>query len=164
MCFDRVLREDNGTYECTARDNDRNVTSRIYLIVEEVPEVTINFAKAVGAHSIYLNLTVYDGNDPVKNYHIKKRKSSVEKWENSSQEYSGDESSFVVGGLEKGVAYHFVITADNSIGRSQPAYSKSTKTLEKGELLESVPNDWNYLEAKFYRFGIRTTNLDKPNV
>lgn len=133
LVFYNVSQGDNGTYECRARNMDRRVVDRKHLIVTEVPEVKIDFANAVGAGRVYLNWTIiYDGNDPINMYFIQRMEKGTNKWENCSLAISGQDSSYVVKGLEKSTAYRFRIYASNSAGTSLPAESGLIQTLAEG--------------------------------
>lgn len=49
---------------------DHFTLHRKYFLVSDVPHVQIDVVKVVGAHRIFLNWTVNDGNSPIKEYNI----------------------------------------------------------------------------------------------
>lgn len=132
--LNNVQQEDSGTYECSGLDwrSGETYVCKNYLIVSEVPEVRVDFAKAVGADSVYLNWTVNKPNDPVKLYRICRTETDTDHWIDCSEKISGERISYVVEGLEKSTAYNFRITARNSVGRSEPDYWATITTLPEG--------------------------------
>ncbi|XP_012253102.2 tyrosine-protein phosphatase 69D isoform X2 [Athalia rosae] len=116
--FSSATRKDNGTYECRANDIANTISDYRSLIVTEIPQVMINFAKAVGVDSIYLNWTTYDWNDPVKIYYIKYMANGEELWTHFSEKIGGGNSSYIIKGLKKNTTYKFRIQALNSMGPS----------------------------------------------
>lgn len=139
--FTNVSRKDNGTYECRARDCSGTISSRSSLIVTEVPQVKINVAKVVGARSVYIQWAADDGNDAVEMYFIEQVKQGTEQWQNISTNLTGEYSSYDIEGLEKNTAYQFRITATNSIGDSEPAYSKWITTMDESPGVMLMPGD-----------------------
>lgn len=135
-----ATRKANGTYECIAQDFERTFSESAYLFVTEAPEVKINFMISVGSGGVYLNWTVYDGNEPVRRYSIQKAESGTEEWEDAAMDISGSNVSYLVEGLKKSTLYRFRITAENSIGESKPAISQSVTTLEKGSNVDIFPS------------------------
>ncbi|XP_034937017.1 tyrosine-protein phosphatase 69D isoform X2 [Chelonus insularis] len=116
--FSRVYRNDNGTYSCLAYDYNRLVSGLRNLFVVDVPQVNIDFMKAVGADKIYLNWTVNNGNMPIDVYEIKFRKNGSD-WQYHSEVINGSNTDYVLKGLEKSTAYQIGLVATNKIGKSQ---------------------------------------------
>ncbi|XP_043266767.1 tyrosine-protein phosphatase 69D isoform X2 [Venturia canescens] len=119
LVFESVSRRDNGTYTCQATDYYGVVSAMQSLFVIDKPQVNIDFMKAVGAHMIYLNWTVNDGNEPIKEYLIQHMPNGTDQWHFYRGEIGGGNLSYVLKGLEKGTAYQLRISAVNAIGRSQ---------------------------------------------
>ncbi|XP_076237870.1 protein tyrosine phosphatase 69D [Calliopsis andreniformis] len=116
--FSSLARKDNGTYICKARDYSGEVSAYRHLFVIDVPKVSIDFMKAVGAGSIFLNWTVNDGNEPIKNYVIQHVKNGSDQYHFSTEQIGGGNSSYVLKGLESGTAYQIGIVAKNAVGSS----------------------------------------------
>ena len=118
LSFKSVTRKDNGTYTCETRDFYSAVTAERHLFVVDVPLIMIDFLKTVGAGSIFLNWTVNNGNEPVESYIIQYMKNGTDSWQYYNELINGRNTSFVLKGLEKGVAYQIGITAKNKVGKS----------------------------------------------
>lgn len=117
--FPSVTRKDNGTYNCHAQDySKRSLSAEVHLFVIEVPQVSIDFMKAVGAGSIFLNWTVNNGNEPIKRYYIQNLKQGTDQWQYNKEQIGGGITSYVVNGLEKSTPYQIKISAENSVGKS----------------------------------------------
>ncbi|CAG5077013.1 Similar to Ptp69D: Tyrosine-protein phosphatase 69D (Drosophila melanogaster) [Cotesia congregata] len=117
--FTRVYRNDNGTYSCLSHDFNNLVVGLRNLFVVDVPQVNIDFIKAVGADKIYLNWTVNDGNKPILHYNVKFRKNGTSDIVYYRERISGIHKSYVLKGFEKSTAYQISIEATNEIGDSQ---------------------------------------------
>nr|CAD7592685.1 unnamed protein product [Timema genevievae] len=70
LTLNSTSRKDNGTYRCTAVGSQGKSSSTSVLYVRSEPQVNIDFVKAVGAHTIFINWTVNDGNEPILQYFI----------------------------------------------------------------------------------------------
>lgn len=135
--FTSVSRKDNGTYECRVKDHKHILSNRTSLVVKEVPQVVIDFLKAVGANSVYLNWTVIEHNDPVISYRIRFMKNGSKEWQHHSREINGSYTSYIMKDLESGTGYQFAMTAKNSVGESHVSHqSDLVKTLDKGTLMK----------------------------
>lgn len=119
LVFESVTRRDNGTYICRAYDYNGPVSASLSLFVIDIPQVNIDFMKAVGARKIYLNWTTNDGNEPIKKYFIQHMKNGSDRWLFYAEEIGGGNSSYVLKGFEKATAYQLRISATNAIGTSQ---------------------------------------------
>lgn len=126
-------RKDNGTYTCSAEDFYGVVTAERHLFVIDVPLVNVDFIKAVGAGSIFLNWTVNNGNEPIQTYFIQYMKNGTDTWQYNSELINGGNSSFVLKGLDKESTYQIGITAKNKIGKSFTHYTSWVTTLKKGK-------------------------------
>ncbi|XP_050461822.1 tyrosine-protein phosphatase 69D [Cataglyphis hispanica] len=116
--FKSLARKDNGTYVCQASDYNGVVSATTHLFVIDVPKVSIDFMKAVGAGNIYLNWTVNDGNEPIKKYFIQHMKNGTDQRQYYAEQIGGGNSSYVLKGFESGTAYQFGISATNAVGTS----------------------------------------------
>ena len=117
--FESVNRRDNGTYTCKANDYHGPIMASTSLFVIDVPQVSIDFMKAVGAGKIYLNWTTNDGNMPIERYFIQHLKQGTDQWSFYAEEIDGRHSNYVLKGFENGTAYQLRIIAKNAIGSSQ---------------------------------------------
>lgn len=132
-----ATRKDNGTYACKAHDFYGAVTADRHLFVVDVPLISIDFLKTVGAGSIFLNWTVNTGNEPIKAYFIQYMKNGTDTWQYGNELIDGGNSSFLLRGLDKGAAYQIGITAMNKVGKSHPQIDpRWIKTLEKGKQMD----------------------------
>ncbi|XP_043676393.1 tyrosine-protein phosphatase 69D-like [Vespula pensylvanica] len=130
--FKILSRKDNGTYICKAQDNNGIISAYRHLFVIDVPKVSIDFIKAVGAGSIFLNWTVDDGNEPIKEYLIRHMKNGTDQFQYYRKQIGGDISSYVLKDFENGTAYKIGISADNAVGSSHiQFYPHWVTTLEK---------------------------------
>ncbi|XP_032671027.1 tyrosine-protein phosphatase 69D isoform X2 [Odontomachus brunneus] len=110
--------KDNGTYVCQASDYNGVVSTTVHLFVNDVPKVSIDFMKAVGAGSIYLNWTVNDGNKPIEKYFVYHMKNGTDGYVYYREQIGGGNSSYILKGFENGTAYKIGITAVNGLGSS----------------------------------------------
>lgn len=130
--FSRAIRNDNGTYSCSANDYNGPVYKLRNLFVIDVPQLSIDFMKAVGADKIFLNWTVNDGNMPIQTYMVRIRQNSTNDWQYYRENINGKYTSYVLVGFEKSTVYQISLQAKNAIGESQ-IYSdqRLIKTLEQ---------------------------------
>lgn len=136
--FKSLARKDNGTYVCQASDYNGIVSAMTHLFVIDVPKVSIDFMKAVGAGNIYLNWTVNDGNEPIKKYFIQHMKNGTDQRQYYAEQIGGGNSSYVLKGFESGTAYQFGISATNAVGTSYMQLDpRWITTLEKGTLIKN---------------------------
>ncbi|XP_014611442.1 PREDICTED: tyrosine-protein phosphatase 69D isoform X2 [Polistes canadensis] len=130
--FKDLSRKDNGTYVCQAEDNKGTISAYKNLFVIDVPKVSIDFIKAVGAGSIFLNWTVDDGNEPIKQYLIRYMKNGTDRFLFYKEQIGGGISSYVLKDFENGTAYKIGISANNALGSSHiQFYPQWVTTLEK---------------------------------
>lgn len=123
-----VFKKDNGTYVCSIQSpfDDKIVEHPTSLLVLDVPQVSIDFVKAVGANKIFLNWTVNDGNDPVSKYTVQYMKEGATTFTYYHHPIGGHNLSFVLDGFEPSTEYSIKISAENSEGAG-PAYTHSQK-------------------------------------
>lgn len=139
LSFESVLRKDNGTYTCMAYDYRSLITGLRHLFVIDHPQVNIDFIKAVGAHKIFLNWTVNDGNEPIKKYSMRFQKNGQEGRQFYSESVGGENTNFVLKGFEKSTEYQISISAINEVGESQVFHdNRWIKTLDSDPIF--VPN------------------------
>lgn len=131
--FKSLARKDNGTYVCQAKDYNGILGAAAHLFVIDVPKVSIDFMKAVGAGSIFLNWTVNDGNEPIKKYFIQHMKKGTDQRQYYAEQIGGGNSSYVLKGFESGTAYQIGISATNAVGTSYMQLDpRWITTLDKG--------------------------------
>lgn len=154
--FLSVTRKDNGTYNCHAQDySKRSLTAEVHLFVIEVPQVSIDFMKAVGAGSIFLNWTLNNGNEPIQRYFIQNLKKGTDQWQYNKEQIEGGITSYVLTGLEKGTPYQIKISATNSVGSSHIQIDpRWITTLEEGEVFFLFSGDFfkNEIKDTFWGF------------
>ncbi|XP_058447776.1 tyrosine-protein phosphatase 69D [Malaya genurostris] len=131
-----VSKTHNGTYSCNVGPStmldENTATDRksMALLVLDKPQVTIDYAKAVGANKIYLNWTVNDGNDPVKHYMAQFMKKGHSTFTYYANRIDGRNSSFVLENFEPATDYELKLTAQNGQGSGQPSPAVKVRTLE----------------------------------
>lgn len=132
-----VFKKDNGTYVCSMRSpwtssspSPANAvtaaTATSSLLVLDVPQVSIDHVKAVGAHKIFLNWTINDGNDPVTKYFLQYMKENTTAYTYFNDPIDGHNLSYVLDGFEPLTEYQLQITAKNTLGMG-PAYTYPAK-------------------------------------
>lgn len=129
-----VFKRDNGTYVCSIQSpfDASIVAHETSLLVLDVPQVSIDFVKAVGAHKIFLNWTINDGNDPVSSYYVQYMKGEATTFTYYNHIISGNNLSYVLDGFEPATEYLIKIAANNSEGIG-PAYTYSQKIMTLAE-------------------------------
>uniref|UniRef100_A0A182JAQ7 protein-tyrosine-phosphatase n=1 Tax=Anopheles atroparvus TaxID=41427 RepID=A0A182JAQ7_ANOAO len=126
----------NGTYSCIVMPSaqlqeDYKAKKSMALLILDVPQVTIDYAKAVGANKIYLNWTVNDGNDPIKNYIVRYLKTGDQTFTYYREQIGGNNSFYVLDGFEPATDYKISLGALNSQGHSKHhEYSETIRTLD----------------------------------
>ncbi|XP_041761127.1 tyrosine-protein phosphatase 69D isoform X1 [Anopheles merus] len=127
----------NGTYSCVVLPSAQmqaanyEVKKSMALLILDVPQVTIDYAKAVGANKIYLNWTVNDGNDRIKNYIVRYLKTGDQTFTYYREKIGGNNSFYVLDGFEPGTDYKISLGASNGQGDSKHhEYSETIRTLD----------------------------------
>ncbi|KAK2726620.1 hypothetical protein QYM36_007454, partial [Artemia franciscana] len=129
LIFESVKREHNGTYTCEAHGLVQE-EENIDLIIEDKPDVQIDFALGVGKEDIYVNWTVVEWNEKVQNYVIKVMKEGTEEWRIGHQRpITGNVTNFVIRGLEPNSTYSLQIEAKNKFGSSISTEKNAATTL-----------------------------------
>lgn len=120
--FAEVYKKENGTYKCVLYDsNDTEIISKeINLLVMEVPQVSIDFVKPVGASKIFLNWTINDGNDPIQKYFIQYAPKNSKTFTYYKDIINGNNTSYVLDTFSPNTTYYLRITGKNSIGLGSP--------------------------------------------
>lgn len=128
-----VFKKDNGTYVCSMQSpyTGEIQQSESSILVLDVPQVSVDFVKAVGANKIFLNWTINDGNDPVQQYFVQHMKEGATTFTYYNHAIDGRNISYVLENFEPNTNYQIKITAKNAIGMG-PAYTypQRVKTLE----------------------------------
>ncbi|XP_063218858.1 tyrosine-protein phosphatase 69D isoform X2 [Bacillus rossius redtenbacheri] len=131
LIFSTTSRKDNGTYLCMAVGRENTVNASADLFVHGQPQVKIDHVKAVGAHSIFLNWTVNDGNDAVIRFVVQKSKNGSKEWTYNTDPIYGNRTSYIWKDLEPNTAYNLKLSAENLHGISTAQYAAMEKTLAK---------------------------------
>lgn len=120
--FTEVYKKENGTYKCVLHDpSDAEIISKeINLLVMEVPQISIDYVKPVGASKIFLNWTVNDGNDPIQKYFIQYSQEGSPTFKYYKEFINGNTTSYVLDTFIPNTTYYLRITGKNSIGDGIP--------------------------------------------
>ncbi|KAH8288061.1 hypothetical protein KR018_011091, partial [Drosophila ironensis] len=120
--FTEVYKKENGTYKCAVFDDTglEVASKEITLYVMEVPQVSIDFAKAVGANKIYINWTVNDGNDPVLKFFVTLQEAGAPSILYYKDLIEGNHTSYILDSFKPNTTYFLRIAGKNSIGIGQP--------------------------------------------
>ncbi|XP_055376748.1 tyrosine-protein phosphatase 69D [Condylostylus longicornis] len=132
MKIEEVRKADNGTYSCDVSSLYSEEKIDLTLLVLDVPQVSIEYVKAVGAHKIFMNWTVNSGNDPIKKYFVTFRQEGNTTFTYYNNIIDGKNTSLVLENFQPNTNYQFKLSATNSIGHSVSySYPHWIKTLEK---------------------------------
>lgn len=162
-----IFKKDNGSYSCMVEipydfdDNDpvfqnsKRVSATSSVLVLDVPLVSLDFVKAVGASQIFVNWTVNNGNSPIKQYFVQFMKEGDSNFYHYKTPISGKNTSCVLDNFEPKTSYQLRISAQNAIGTS-PAYTypQPVRTLEfdpvfvpvvevKGNTIDTITIGWH---------------------
>lgn len=120
--FTEVYKKENGTYKCVLYDPSEVeiISKEINLLVMEVPQISIDYVKPVGASKIFLNWTVNDGNDPIQKYFIQYSQEGSPTFKYYKEFISGNHTSYVLDTFTPNTTYYLRITGKNSIGDGTP--------------------------------------------
>lgn len=137
-----IFKKDNGSYSCRIEtpyeyDDDKvfkhfeRVVGTTSVLVLDVPQVSLDFVKAVGATQIFMNWTTNDGNSPVKQYSVQHMMEGLTTFTYYNHAIDGRNLSYVLNNFAPKTSYQLKIAAENSIGWG-PTYihPQSVKTLE----------------------------------
>lgn len=129
----QLVKKDNGTYECSMESPYTGTVQKYQssILVLDVPQVSVDFIKAVGANKIFLNWTINDGNDPVQQYFVTYMKEGATTFTYYNHIIDGRNVSYVLENFDANTTYQIRIFAKNGIG-SGPAhtYPHKVRTLE----------------------------------
>lgn len=162
-----IFKKDNGSYSCLVEipydfdDNDpvfqnsKRVSATSSVLVLDVPLVSLDFVKSVGASQIFVNWTVNNGNSPIKQYFVQFMKEGDSNFYHYKTPISGKNTSCVLDNFEPKTSYQLRISAQNAIGTS-PAYTypQPVRTLEfdpvfvpvvevKGNTIDTITIGWH---------------------
>lgn len=139
-----VFKKDNGTYACSMEapfmsdDDDayfnshRKGSKESAVLVLDAPQVSLDYVQAVGATKIFVNWTVNDGNEPVKQYFVQYQKEGAQTFTYYNHAIDGKNLSYVLENFEPNSVYRLKIVAQNSIGSSPPyTYPSPIRTLDQ---------------------------------
>ncbi|XP_055854792.1 tyrosine-protein phosphatase 69D [Episyrphus balteatus] len=129
-----VYKKENGTYGCVvlSPSGDELVRKEIALLVMDVPIVSIDYVKAVGANKIFLNWTLNDGNDPIQKYFVQFMQEGAPTFTYYNHVIGGKNTSYVLDNFLPNTSYLLRISAKNSIGDGiHHQYHQPVRTLEK---------------------------------
>lgn len=136
-----VSKKYNGTYTCEANtlydrqtiqelENEGRAHFDINVLILDKPQISIDFVKAVGAHEIYLNWTVNDGNLPIKNYIVQFQKEGSQTFTYYDTQINGQKRSYTLSKFEPNTEYKIKILATNDLGTSSAyEYPYAVRTL-----------------------------------
>lgn len=130
-----ISKKDNGTYSCivdspydrvaaATLENGGRTAGASAILVLDVPQVSLDFVKAVGAKQIFMNWTTNDGNAPVKQYFVQFMKEGASTFQYYDHVIDGKNLSYVLSDknfVEK-TKYKLRIMAQNAMGQG-PAYT-----------------------------------------
>ncbi|EDW38701.1 GL12856 [Drosophila persimilis] len=146
--FTEVYKKENGTYKCVVYDSagTEGTSKEINLFVMEVPQVSIEFAKAVGASKIFLNWTVNDGNDPVQKYFISFSQQGTPTYTYYKDIINGNNTSYILESFLPNTTYSLRILGKNSIGDGAPTpVSRGhNNPIFRSHIHSQGGNDWEH--------------------
>ncbi|XP_037935932.1 tyrosine-protein phosphatase 69D isoform X2 [Teleopsis dalmanni] len=129
-----VYKKENGSYACVVYGTEGEEVARrsIDLLVMDVPQVNIDYVKAVGASRIYLNWTLNDGNDPIQKFFIQYMQDGSPIFDFYDHIIGGKNTSYVLENFIPNSSYLLRLSAKNSIGEGVPhQYPQSIRTLQE---------------------------------
>lgn len=193
-----VSKKYNGTYTCEANtpydrqtiqelENEGQAHFDINVLILDKPQISIDFVKAVGAHEIYLNWTVNDGNLPIKNYIVQFQKEGSQTFTYYNTQISGQNRSYTLTNFEPNTEYKIRILATNDIGTSSAyEYPYAVRTLTNdatfvpsgkftGNTRSSITISWSsppveiaelihYFEVEAFEKNNLTAPVQKDNI
>lgn len=170
-----INKRDNGSYSCTidipmslpsapvfAGFKTKLFTSSVFVL--SVPQISLDFVKAVGSSQIYMNWTVNDGNAPITTYFVQYLEGEDSTFTYYAHSIAGTNSSFVLQNFKPNTTYQLKISAKNGIGSSSTyTYAHKIHTLDfdpvfvpvievKGSSHSSISLSWNAPPTKLQEF------------
>lgn len=137
-----ISKKDNGSYSCVvdtpydraaaaALENGGRAAGVSSILVLDVPQVSLDFVKAVGARQIFLNWTLNDGNAPVIQYFVQFMKEGATTFTYYDHAIGGKNLSYVLSNFEPKTNYKLKISAKNAMGPGAPyTHPQWVRTLE----------------------------------
>lgn len=129
-----VAKRDNGTYLCNIVNPRDGITmsKATSVLVLDVPQVRIDFVKAVGMDKIFMNWTINDGNSNVTHYRLQYLVEGNSTFTYYNNKINGNATSHMIRGLIPNTNYKLKLQAINKIGDGSPyLYNEFIKTLDK---------------------------------
>lgn len=119
-----VFKKDNGSYVCSITSPYTGEETRFEssLLVLDVPQLSIDYVKAVGSNKIFLNWTVNDGNDPVIQYFVQYLKDNDTTSTYYNYPIDVRNTSYVLDYFQPNTSYQLKMAAKNSIDMG-PSYT-----------------------------------------
>lgn len=173
--LDNINKRDNGSYSCTidipssypnapvfAGFKSKLFTSSVFVL--SVPQISLDYVKAVGSSQIYMNWTVNDGNAPITTYFVQYLEGEDSTFTYYAHSIGGANSSFVLQNFKPNTTYQLKISAKNGIGSSSTyTYAHKIRTLDfdpvfvpvievKGSSHSSISLSWNAPPIKLQEF------------
>ncbi|XP_046682093.1 tyrosine-protein phosphatase 69D isoform X2 [Homalodisca vitripennis] len=128
----RLTTQDNDTYHCSVLSAQGIVSAPVHVFVLDAPQVAIDVVKVVGAHRIFLNWTVNNGNSPIKEYNIMFMKNGTNEWTFTRERVKVTNTSYIIKNLEPDTSYKVKLNAANAIGQGKDyTYPDFLRTLKK---------------------------------
>lgn len=161
-----IFKRDNGSYSCmidipsnfpkdSVFNGFKSLLSTSSVFVLDVPQISLDFVKAVSSNQIYMNWTVNDGNAPISQYFVQYLDGDASTFTYYHHAIGGKNTSFVLQNFKPNTTYQLKISAKNRIGSSSP-YTHPLKihTLDfdpvfvpaievKGSSHSSISLSWN---------------------
>lgn len=174
--LNELNKKHTGNYSCISGNDD--AAQQIELLVLDKPQITIDFIKALGTNTIYLNWTVNDGNDPENlHYTIQFMENGATNWLFYQEKISGSVTHKILESNEfkNDTTYSFQMEASNSLGISQKSPVKTVTMLETnpefipevkvtGVTVSAITISWSQLPQElhdhihYYELTLRAAN------
>ncbi|XP_022253218.1 Down syndrome cell adhesion molecule-like protein Dscam2 [Limulus polyphemus] len=155
-------RADSGNYRCQAKNiwgsDDRSLQLQVLGIPDSPRKIQM---KKIEARSITLAWSEpFDGNRPIRKYIVHyKEENDIE---NQVEELvlESDQREVTIRDLQPMTRYHFILFAENDLGRSQPSEVVSASTEEEApkdppENVEAVATSSHSLRVSWKNFALR---------
>ncbi|XP_048526758.1 tyrosine-protein phosphatase 69D isoform X2 [Dendroctonus ponderosae] len=128
----QITKKDNGTYTCTAGNENSTTNGSTAILVLDKPQISIDVIKPIGTNKIFLNWTVNDGNSPNELKYIVQYKSENDtEWVYYRSNINNTQNSLILNVEKINSTYTVRIHAKNPQGDSQYATSNALKMLDE---------------------------------